>query len=120
MKTKERNKPVVLCIMDGWGLNSIKKIIAVHLAKKPIYDSFLKNFPNSKLQASGKFVGLPKGQIGNSEVGHMNLGSGRIILQSLPKINFAFKQKQIDKNKNFIQFLKNHSDKKTQMEMFRH
>ncbi len=113
MKIKELNKPVVLCIMDGWGLNSNKKNNAVALAKKPNYDYFLNNFPHSKLEASGKFVGLPKGQIGNSEVGHMNLGSGRVILQSLPKINLAFKQKIIDKNENFVQFLKNHPEKKT-------
>ena len=113
MKIKESNKPVVLCIMDGWGLNHKKKNNAVALAKKPNYDYFLNNFPNSKLQASGRFVGLPEGQIGNSEVGHMNLGSGRVILQSLPKINFAFKQKTIEKNKNFVQFLKNHPDNKT-------
>ena len=90
--------------MDGWGLNNDKKNNAVALAKTPNYSFFLRNFPNSKLEASGKYVGLPPGQIGNSEAGHMNLGSGRIVLQSLPKINLAFKKKIFKKTilyKNF-------------------
>ena len=92
MKIKQTNKPLVLCIMDGWGLDNDKKNNAVALAKTPNYNFFLRNFPNSKLEASGEYVGLPKGQIGNSEVGHMNLGSGRVILQSLPKINLSLKK----------------------------
>ena len=90
-------KPIVLCIMDGWGIKKNIKNNAIGLAKTPNYDEFIKNFPSSFLEASGNFVGLPKNQIGNSEVGHMNIGSGRVILQSLPKIDKAFKENQIFK-----------------------
>jgi 2,3-bisphosphoglycerate-independent phosphoglycerate mutase len=80
-------KPVVLCILDGWGIPSDNEYSAIAKANTPNYDSYLKNFPNSQLQASGEFVGLPEGQMGNSEVGHMSIGAGRLILQSLPMIN---------------------------------
>ena len=75
--------------------------------------SFLKTFPNCKLEASGEHVGLPPRQIGNSEVGHMNLGSGRVVLQSLPKINLAFKKNIIQKNKQLNDFLATHQSNKT-------
>ena len=113
MKTNQTNKPLVLCIMDGWGLNNDKKNNAVALAKTPNYSFFLRNFPNSKLEASGEYVGLPPGQIGNSEVGHMNLGSGRIVLQSLPKINLAFKKRYIQKNDSLQEFLAAHKTEST-------
>ena len=113
MKIKQNNKPLVLCIMDGWGLDNDKKNNAVALAKTPNYNFFLRNFPNSKLEASGEYVGLPKGQIGNSEVGHMNLGSGRVILQSLPKINLSFKKNIVKKNKQLNDFLYTHQNGKT-------
>ena len=99
-------KPIVLCIMDGWGIKKNIKNNAIGLAKTPNYDELIKNFPSSSLEASGNFVGLPKNQIGNSEVGHMNIGSGRVILQSLPKIDKAFKENQISKNENLNKFLK--------------
>ena len=99
-------KPIVLCIMDGWGIKKNIKNNAIGLAKTPNYDELIKNFPSSFLEASGNFVGLPKNQIGNSEVGHMNIGSGRVILQSLPKIDKAFKENQISKNENLNKFLK--------------
>ncbi len=113
MKIKQTNKPLVLCIMDGWGLDNDKKNNAVALAKTPNYNFFLRNFPHSKLEASGEYVGLPKGQIGNSEVGHMNLGSGRVILQSLPKINLSFKKNIVKKNKQLNDFLNTHQTDKT-------
>ena len=76
--------------MDGWGINKSSENNAVALAKTPNVDFLTKTFPYSTLDASGEDVGLPKGQVGNSEVGHMNLGSGRVVLQTLPKINKAF------------------------------
>lgn len=82
-----RKKPVVLCIMDGWGIPESDKYSAIAKAKVPNYDRFLKEYPNSKLNASGEFVGLPEGQMGNSEVGHTNIGAGRLVLQTLPMIN---------------------------------
>ncbi|MDR3290204.1 MAG: 2,3-bisphosphoglycerate-independent phosphoglycerate mutase [Rickettsiales bacterium] len=80
-------KPVVLCILDGWGIPTDEKYSAIAKAKTPNYDSYLKVYANSQLQASGEFVGLPDGQMGNSEVGHTNIGAGRVVLQSLPMIN---------------------------------
>ena len=82
-----RKKPVVLCIMDGWGIPENDKYSAIAKANTPNYDRFLKEYPNSKLNASGEFVGLPEGQMGNSEVGHTNIGAGRLVLQTLPMIN---------------------------------
>ncbi|MDR2526429.1 MAG: 2,3-bisphosphoglycerate-independent phosphoglycerate mutase [Rickettsiales bacterium] len=80
-------KPVVLCILDGWGIPEDGKYSAIAKANTPNYDAYLKNYPNSQLQASGEFVGLPDGQMGNSEVGHMNIGAGRVVFQSLPMID---------------------------------
>ncbi|HSQ97855.1 MAG TPA: 2,3-bisphosphoglycerate-independent phosphoglycerate mutase [Rickettsiales bacterium] len=82
-----RKKPVVLCILDGWGIADNDKYSAIAKAKVPNYNSYLANYPNSQLQASGEFVGLPEGQMGNSEVGHTNIGAGRVVLQTLPMIN---------------------------------
>ena len=105
---KRKNKTTVLCIMDGWGINKEKDFNAVALAKTPNFDYLTKNFPCSTLDASGEEVGLPAGQVGNSEVGHMNLGSGRIVLQTLPKINEAFKKDKIRFNENFKDFITKH------------
>ena len=107
-----KNKPVVLCIMDGWGINQSSDFNAVALAKTPNVDYFSKIYPYSTLDASGEHVGLPKGQVGNSEVGHMNLGSGRVILQTLPKINKAFANNEINNNENFQKFLMKHNKNK--------
>ena len=86
-KENMRKKPVVLCIMDGWGIPTDNKYSAIAKANVPNYNNFLKEYPNSKLNASGNFVGLPEGQMGNSEVGHTNIGAGRVVLQTLPMIN---------------------------------
>ena len=82
-----KNKPVVLCIMDGWGIPENDKYSAIAKANTPNYDNYLKEYPNSTLHASGEYVGLPEGQMGNSEVGHTNIGAGRVVLQTLPMIN---------------------------------
>ena len=109
----KQKKPIVLCIMDGWGINENTENNAVALAKTPNVDFLTKTFPYSTLDASGEDVGLPIGQVGNSEVGHMNLGSGRVVLQTLPKINKAFDNNEIEKNNNFQNFLSNHNKNKT-------
>ncbi len=109
----EHRKQIVLCIMDGWGINEKPEYNAVALAKTPNVDYLTKNFPYSTLDASGEDVGLPTGQVGNSEVGHMNLGSGRVMAQTLPKIDKAFENKDIEKNKNFLKFLSKHNRSKT-------
>ena len=81
--------PVILCIMDGWGHCTNVEHNAVALAKTPFFDRLIASSPNSLLAASGSDVGLPDGQVGNSEVGHMNIGAGRVVTQDLPRINAA-------------------------------
>ena len=77
-------KPVVLMILDGFGINDNPKANAVAAANKPVLDGLMKDYPFVRGLASGLSVGLPDGQMGNSEVGHMNMGAGRIVYQSLP------------------------------------
>ncbi|MDO8669218.1 MAG: 2,3-bisphosphoglycerate-independent phosphoglycerate mutase [Candidatus Buchananbacteria bacterium] len=85
--TTERQKPIVLIILDGWGVAPPSKSNAISLAKTPTYNSLVKNYPAMTLQASGESVGLSWGEIGNSEVGHLNIGSGKLVYQNLPKID---------------------------------
>lgn len=82
-------KPIILCILDGWGEQPAHDTNAITLAHTPIMDSFKANFPHAYIETSGESVGLPSGQMGNSEVGHMNIGAGRIIMQDLPRIDQA-------------------------------
>jgi 2,3-bisphosphoglycerate-independent phosphoglycerate mutase len=82
-------KPIVLTILDGWGYRADTNGNAIALARKPIYDSLLRDFPNTLLQASDHFVGLPDGQMGNSEVGHLNLGAGRVVRMDMTRIDTA-------------------------------
>lgn len=82
-------KPVILCILDGWGLRAEREANAVALANTPNFDRIMVECPNSTLAAHGPDVGLPEGQMGNSEVGHTNIGAGRIVWMDLPKINNA-------------------------------
>lgn len=83
------HKPVMLVILDGWGLADSADGNAIALAKKPCYDKLLAKYPHAVLKSSGEFVGLPEGQMGNSEVGHLNLGAGRVVYQELTRINRA-------------------------------
>ena len=83
------NKKVALIIMDGWGHGSNPEVSAIAQANTPFVDSLYQNYVNSELEASGLAVGLPEGQMGNSEVGHMNIGAGRVVYQDLVKINLA-------------------------------
>ena len=89
MNNKSQSRPVVLCILDGWGERKETENNAVALAKTPVWDRLKKTVPGSQLQASEQYVGLPPGQMGNSEVGHMNLGAGRVVTQDLPRIDQA-------------------------------
>ncbi|MDX1628098.1 MAG: 2,3-bisphosphoglycerate-independent phosphoglycerate mutase, partial [Fulvivirga sp.] len=92
------NKKVLLMILDGWGLGTDPKVSAIAQADTPYFDELLKKYPHSKLEASGMAVGLPDGQMGNSEVGHMNIGAGRVVYQDLVKINKAFEEGTIAEN----------------------
>ena len=95
----EKPKPVVLCILDGWGWRQDSKDNAIALANTPNYDRLLTECPVSQLETSGLAVGLPDGQMGNSEVGHMNIGSGRVVLQDLPRIDEAISTNALADNK---------------------
>ena len=92
------NKKVLLMILDGWGFGNKEKSDVISSTPTPYWDSLLKNYPYSQLQASGEFVGLPDGQMGNSEVGHLNIGAGRVVYQDLVKINRACKDNSIMEN----------------------
>ncbi len=82
-------KKALLMILDGWGIGPHDHSNAIYETPKPYWDSLIQKYPHSKLQASGENVGLPDGQMGNSEVGHLNIGAGRIVYQDLVKINRA-------------------------------
>jgi 2,3-bisphosphoglycerate-independent phosphoglycerate mutase len=92
------SKKVVLIIMDGWGEGAKTKANAIYNANTPFVDSLYKNYPHSHLLTSGENVGLPEGQMGNSEVGHLNIGAGRIVYQDLVKINLAIKDGSFHKH----------------------
>ena len=89
--------PIILCIMDGWGNSIDSPLNAVDRAHTPVIDELIANYPHCQLQASEGAVGLPKGQPGNSEVGHLTIGSGRLILQELPRISEACTSGEINK-----------------------
>src|SRR5471030_1334825 len=91
-KEKGRPKPLLLCILDGWGSAPDSEDNAIAKAHTPNFDRFLREAPNSLLKTSGLDVGLPEGQMGNSEVGHMNIGAGRVIAQDLPRIDVAIEE----------------------------
>jgi len=82
----KRPKPIVLTVLDGWGHRAETKGNAIALARKPAYDQLVKDFPNTLIHTSGPFVGLPEGQMGNSEVGHMNMGAGRIVHMDITRM----------------------------------
>lgn len=93
---------VLLCIMDGWGINKDCPKDAISAAKTPNFDKFLTEEPHTMIYADGEHVGLPEGQMGNSEVGHLNLGAGRIVYQELSRINKAIKDGDFFRNEEFI------------------
>src|SRR5207247_2251810 len=82
-----RPKPLVLIILDGWGYRAETKANAIALARKPTYDRLLREYPNTLIHTSGKYVGLPDGQMGNSEVGHLSIGAGRIVHMDITRID---------------------------------
>jgi len=92
------NKKVLLMILDGWGIATNKAVSAIDNAKTPFVSSLYGKYANSKLEASGLAVGLPAGQMGNSEVGHMNIGAGRVVYQDLVRINKAVEENELDNN----------------------
>ena len=93
---------VLLCILDGWGISGDTKYNAVYSANTPNYDNFMKNMSHTTIHADGLNVGLPEGQMGNSEVGHLNIGAGRIVYQELTRINKAIAEGDFFKNEEFL------------------
>jgi 2,3-bisphosphoglycerate-independent phosphoglycerate mutase len=109
MRSPVRPRPLVLCVLDGWGERNAAPDNAMSCAHLPVWHRLMARWPHSRLQASEHFVGLPDGQMGNSEVGHTNLGAGRLVLQDLPRINAAIvsgELPQMPDLRNFIERLK--------------
>jgi len=100
------NKKVILLILDGWGITQDPKVSAIFNAKTPYINSLYHTYPSSELRTDGEHVGLPNGQMGNSEVGHMNLGAGRIVYQNLAKINIAVREGKLSKEEELLNAFK--------------
>ena len=103
----QTRKPLMLMILDGWGYRPERKGNAILAAQTPVLDALLEKYPSCFLEASGEAVGLPKGQMGNSEVGHLNIGAGRIVYQDLTRINLSIKNGDFFKNPAFIDAISN-------------
>jgi 2,3-bisphosphoglycerate-independent phosphoglycerate mutase len=99
---QEVKRKVILIIMDGWGLGKIKEADAIQHAYTPFVSSLYSKYPNSTLTTCGEMVGLPDGQMGNSEVGHLNLGAGKIVYQELQRINVAIKNGELQQNQKLL------------------
>lgn len=111
-------KPVLLTILDGFGLREEENGNAIKLAKTPNLDKLLTIYPHSKLVASGEEVGLPKGQMGNSEVGHLNIGAGRIVYQPLEMINNSIKDKSFFNNQELINVMEHVKTNDSKLHIF--
>ena len=94
----KRPKPVLLTILDGWGYRAEPTDNAIALARKPAYDELVRKFPSTLVHTSGPYVGLPEGQMGNSEVGHLNMGAGRIIYMDITRIDLAIQSGELFQN----------------------
>jgi 2,3-bisphosphoglycerate-independent phosphoglycerate mutase len=105
MTPAPRPRPVVLCILDGWGERGEDNQNAIALADTPAWDGFMRNCPHALIDASELHVGLPQGQMGNSEVGHMNIGAGRVVMQDLPRIDAALASGELAGNPRLGQFI---------------
>ncbi|AUC21209.1 phosphoglycerate mutase (2,3-diphosphoglycerate-independent) [Polaribacter sejongensis] len=100
------DKKVILMILDGWGITQDPKVSAIYNAKTPFINGLYDKYPNAQLRTDGEHVGLPEGQMGNSEVGHMNLGAGRIVYQNLARINKAVKENTLGQEKVLLDTFK--------------
>lgn len=98
-----RPKPLVLIILDGWGYAPPSKANAIALARKPVYDKLLHDFPNTLIHTSGRYVGLPNGQMGNSEVGHLNIGAGRVVYMDITKIDLMIENGEMFQQKLLLE-----------------
>src|SRR5260221_13732951 len=101
------HRPLVLIIPDGWGYAPPSKANTISLAQKPNYDRLLTEYPNTLIHTSGRFVGLPQGQIGNSGVGHLNIGAGRNVYMGITKIDLMIEKGNIFSNPVLLEAMKN-------------
>ena len=102
-----KNRPLVLIILDGWGYAPPSASNAISLARKPNYERLLREYPNTLIQTSGPYVGLPEGQMGNSEVGHLNIGAGRIVSMDITKIDLMIQNGDLFSNPILLDAMKN-------------
>lgn len=112
-----KNKPVVLAILDGWGIAPSSRGNAVSIASTPNINQLIDNFPTMVLQASGEAVGLPWGEMGNSEVGHLNLGAGRIVYQDLPRITKSIAEGKFFENSAFLKAIEHVKKNKSKLHL---
>lgn len=110
--------PTALIILDGFALRDETKGNAVAQAKKPNFDRYWTQFPHTTLQASGEAVGLPEGQMGNSEVGHLNIGAGRIVYQSLTRVNVSIREGEFQENDTFLAAMDHVKAKNSSLHVF--
>jgi len=101
-----RPKPLVLIILDGWGYAPPSNANAISLARKPTYDQLLRDYPNTLIQTSGHYVGLPDGQMGNSEVGHLNIGAGRVVYMDITRIDLMIQNGEFFSNPKLLAAVK--------------
>jgi 2,3-bisphosphoglycerate-independent phosphoglycerate mutase len=111
-------RPLVLTILDGWGYRAETANNAIALARKPAYDKLLKEFPNTLIQASEHFVGLPDGQMGNSEVGHLNIGAGRVVQMDITRIDALIASGEFQKNPAIVQAIERAREGGRQLHLF--
>ncbi|OIU69567.1 2,3-bisphosphoglycerate-independent phosphoglycerate mutase [Rossellomorea aquimaris] len=110
--------PTALIILDGFACRDTNEGNAVAQAKKPNFDRLWKKYPHNQLTASGEAVGLPEGQMGNSEVGHLNIGAGRIVYQSLTRVNLAIREGEFETNATFLDAINHVKEKGTALHVF--
>jgi 2,3-bisphosphoglycerate-independent phosphoglycerate mutase len=111
-------KPVALIILDGFGCRDEKTGNAVYLSKKPNFDRYWDSYPHTHLEASGEAVGLPQGQMGNSEVGHTNIGAGRVVYQELTRVSKSIREGEFFKNETFLNAIRHCLDKGTALHLY--
>ncbi|GAC1513394.1 MAG: 2,3-bisphosphoglycerate-independent phosphoglycerate mutase [Terriglobales bacterium] len=114
----DRPRPLVLVILDGWGYRAETKANAIALARKPVYDRLLREYPNTLIQTSGQYVGLPDGQMGNSEVGHLNIGAGRIVHMDSTRIELMIQNGEFYSHPVLLKAMKNAQGGSRQLHLF--
>src|SRR5229473_1710473 len=113
-----RPKPLILVILDGWGYRAETKANAIAMARKPVYDRLLREYPNTLIQTSGPYVGLPDGQMGNSEVGHLNIGAGRIVHMDSTRIELMIQNGEFFRQPVLLNAMKNARTGGRQLHLF--